>query len=63
MLKLLNTDSVTVKGKSKFPKYYELKVYKCTECGRTMRVESSYVPAYCHHCKAPSGLKKDKERG
>ena len=63
MLKLIRTEYVNVKGKSKFPKEYQLSVYRCDKCSGTMKVDSDYVPKKCHRCGEPSGLKKDKERG
>lgn len=61
MLKLINTGFASVKGKSKFPKEYQLNTYQCSECGKTMKVDSDYVPNRCHCCNAPSGLKTNKK--
>lgn len=58
MLIHIKTDYETV-GKGKFPKSYILETYRCDKCGKTIKVENSYIPTKCHHCE----MGKEDENG
>lgn len=56
MLKFEGSKEVKIKGRGKFPKIYRINSFRCLQCGKTMKVDSSYVPPKCHHCNTPSEL-------
>lgn len=52
MLIHIGTDYAKVKSKGKSSeKRYILEIYQCDKCGKTMKVEDSYVPTKCHYCE------------